>query len=110
MTEVSGHVVRIGRLLVFRRVTLIAIGVDKLVVAVDMTRLACRRRVGPCQWEAGCAVIERRRLPRSCGMTTRAIMAEIPRHMIRVRSVVEIRLVALIAVCIHELIIPVHVT
>ena len=43
-------------------------------------------------------------------MTLSAIVTEGPRNVVRIGRVGEIRLVALIAVRVHKLIVPVHVT
>jgi hypothetical protein len=63
MAEIPGHVIRVCRIVEIRLVALIAIRVHELVIAIDVTRLTLHCDVCPCQWEAGCAVIERRPIP-----------------------------------------------
>ena len=63
-----------------------------------MTRLAldCRMRAG--QREIGCAVIECRRSPRCRGVTCLTRVTEVSGNMIRIRCLLEIRLMALVAI------------
>jgi len=66
VTEVSGDVVRICRLLKISLMALITVCVLQLIVAVRMTRLALYRSVLTCKREGRGIVIECRRLPRYC--------------------------------------------
>ena len=83
MAEISRYMVRRLNTDEIILMTLIAIGVDQLVVAVHVARLALCCYMRPCEWEVGCAMVERCRCPCSCGMAWGAIMAEVSRHMVR---------------------------
>jgi hypothetical protein len=98
VTEVPRHVVRIRCAVKVRRVTLVAIRVVQLVVPVDMARLARCRNVGTRQREKRCTVIKRRWLPDRCTVTLRAIVTEVARHVVRVRRLLELSRMALIAI------------
>ena len=109
MAEISCNVVRIRGLLIFRRMALITISIHKLVVAVHMARLAWCGRVSSGQWETRRAVIECRWLPHSRRMASRAIMAEVPRHMVRIGCLLIFRCMTLIAVCVYKLVVAIAV-
>jgi hypothetical protein len=64
------------RLLELRHMTLVAVGVRQLVVAVHMTSLARLRDVCTRERKLGSAVIERRRLPCGRVMTLGTVMIE----------------------------------
>jgi hypothetical protein len=72
--------------------------------------LTCRRQVRPRQWERRRGMIERRRLPESCRMTLRAIVAEIASHMVGIGCTRKIGRMTLIAIRIVQLIISIHMT
>jgi hypothetical protein len=63
VTEVSRHVVRDQCSLEIRRVALVTIGIDQLVVAIYMTRLALNCRMCSRQNELRRVMIECCRLP-----------------------------------------------
>ena len=109
MVEIPCHMVRVCRLLEVCLVTLIAISVHELVVTICMTRLTLRRHVSPCQREPCCAVVKCRCIPIRCRVTLSAIMIEISCHVVRICRLLEIRLVALIAIVVHQLVVPVRV-
>jgi len=64
-------------------------------------------RVDP---EVLCVMVHRVRSPRRCFVTWRAIMREHLRYVIRIRHLLKIRLVALEAIGILQLVIAIHVT
>jgi len=66
VTEVARNVVRVRCLLKFRRMTLVAIRVVQLVVAVHMARLARCRNVGTRQREERRVMVECCRTPSRC--------------------------------------------
>lgn len=105
-TGVRNRCLRIGKVCT---VTLIAIGVGELVIAVRVTCLARQACVPTCQREFGCAVVERRRLPRRRRVARLTILTEVARHVIRVRSSGEVRCMTLIATRIDELIVAIDV-
>ena len=88
---------RIRRTIVVRGMTLVATAVCKLVITVGVTCLARHARVRTRQREFGCAVVERRRLPRSRRVTRLAVLTEIACHVIRVRRSGKVRCMTLIA-------------
>ena len=110
MTEVTGNVIRVRRSIEVRRMALVTVCVDQLVVAVRMTRLARRRCVCTSQREPCCAVIECRRLPHRCRVTLGTIMTEVPSNMVRAGRLLELCLVALVAVRVDQLIVAVRMT
>lgn len=63
MRELLRHMVWTVHLLEVRLMTLVAVRVHELVVAIHVTRLALHRGVRPCQREPGGAVIKRRTCP-----------------------------------------------
>ncbi len=73
-----------------------------------MARLARRCDVCPGQREFRRTVVEGCRLPGSRGMTRLAILTEVARDVIWIRRAIEIRAVALVAIRIHQLVIPVR--
>jgi hypothetical protein len=79
-------------------VTLIAIGVRELVIAVRVTGLARHGCVCAGQRELRRAVSECRRLPGRRVVAGRAGLAETTRHVIRVRCALEIGRMTLIAI------------
>jgi len=75
-----------------------------------VARLALHRNVGTCQREIRGSMIKCRPTPIDRTMALLAIMAEIPRHMIRVRRSVEIRCMTLIAIGVCQLVVSIHMT
>lgn len=65
MAEIRCRMIRIRRTLEVRLVTLVAVGIDQLVIVVDVARLARRRYVFSGQGEFRGVVVKRRRSP--CG-------------------------------------------
>ena len=90
MAETRDDVVRIRRTSKVRLMALIAIRVDQLVVAVDVTRLTLRRRVFSRQRKSGRAVVERGRNPRYRGVTLRASLRKTCCHMVWIRGLSKI--------------------
>jgi hypothetical protein len=101
--------VRIGRLSKIGSVTLVAVGVNQLIVAIDVTRLARCRDVSSCQGKLCRAMIECRRLPKSCRMTRLANMTESTGHVVRIRRRGKISRMTLVAARIRQLIVSVGV-
>jgi hypothetical protein len=54
-------------------------------------------------------MVERRRLPYCSAMTLCTIMTEVPCHVIRIRCLLEVRLMALVTILIHYLVIATYV-
>jgi len=110
VTEVAGHVIRIRRSVEVRRVTLVAVRIMQLIIAIHMAIDAGRRHMSTRQSKRRGRVIERRGLPHRCAVTLCAVMTEIVRHVIGIRRTLEICSVALIAIGVMELIIAIHMT
>ena len=108
MREDLTDMIRVRHLLEVRLMTLIAVRVLQLVVAVDVAGLACQRYVRTCQWEIRCRVVEGRRLPCRRRMALCTRMAEVSRNMVRVCRAVEVRGVAIVACCREVLVLVVH--
>jgi len=89
--------------------TLVTIGVLQLVVTVHVTRLTRDGLVSSCQREVCGSMIKRAPIPACCRVTLRAVVTEIARNVVRVRCLLEIRLVALVTLCVRELIVSVDV-
>jgi hypothetical protein len=110
VVEITSNVVRIRRLLEIRLVALVAVCIRQLIVAAGVTWLALRSNVRSGQRKLGCVMVERRRCPIRRWVALRAIMVEIAGNVIRVRRLLEISLMALVTVCIHQLIVATNVT
>jgi hypothetical protein len=110
MTEVARHMVRIRSPLEICCMALVTISVGQLIVAVRMARLALYGYVCSGQHELCRVVIECCRLPCCRCMACLALMTEVARNVVRIRSSLEIRRVALITIGIGQLIIAVCVT
>ena len=107
--ELRRSVIRLQNGVEIGLVALPAIGVLQLVVAVHVTGLAGLRRMRALQRELRCRMIKGRGLPRRCAVTLRAIVRELRRSVIRLHGCVEIRVVALPAIGVLQLIVAVHV-
>jgi hypothetical protein len=110
VAEVPCHMIRVCCLLELRRVALIAIRVMQLVVPVYVTRLARCCNVSTCQREKRRVMIECCTAPVGCRVALRAIVAEVPRYVVRVSCLLELRLMALVAIRVHQLVVPVGMT
>ena len=110
MIEIAEHMIWIRRLGKLSLVTLVAVGVMQLVVASDMAGLALQRNMRSRQGEKRGIVVECCGAPICCRVTLRAIMTEVPRHVIRVRRLLELLLMTLVAIGIHQLIVTIHMT
>lgn len=91
-------------------VTLVAIGVDQFVVTVDMARLTERCRMLSRQREFCCAMVEGGRQPGVGRMARLAPVVENSNHMIRIRWLLIIGLVARETVRILQRVVVVNVT
>ena len=107
VAEVPGHVIRIRGLLEVGLMTLVTIRVLQLIVTIHVTCLARNCLVRTRQGEVRGAMIEGATSPACRGVTLSAVVAEIPGNMVRVRCLLKVRLVALVAISIHQLIVPV---
>jgi len=97
MTEIARHVIGIQYLLELRRMTLVAIDVTELVVAVQVTGCARYGRVASGQGEMRQIMIECCGIPSGSRMACLTCMAEITCDVIRIGRLLEIRLMTLIA-------------
>ena len=107
VAEICRHVIRIRRSLEIGLVALVAVGVGDLVVPVRMAVRAERGGVFAGQREMCRAVVERRGGPSARGVAGSARVTVVLCHMVRVRLRLEFRLVALVAVGVGDLIVPV---
>ncbi len=87
--EVPQHVVGIGRLGELRRMTGVAIGVLKLIVAVHMTLSAQECRMSTGQGELRRCMVKRCRFPCRLRMALQTVMVEQPGHVIGIDDTVE---------------------
>jgi hypothetical protein len=110
MAEIAGDVVRIVCLLEILLMALVTIAVHELIIVIHMARGTLSAHMCSGEWKPRCCVIKRGTVPVDGGMALRAIVAEIAGHVIRVRRLLKILLMALIAIRKHELIVTVDVT
>jgi hypothetical protein len=93
LSEARRNVPRICRLIELRLMTLLAIVVEhELIVVVHMALRALCCRVPAREWELRRVVVERRGAPVRRRVALLAVRAKVQRAVIRVRRVVEIRL------------------
>ena len=102
--------VRIGRLLKVREMTLNTTSVHKLIVAVRVAGQALLRGVAACQRKLCCVVIEGRRAPCGCRMALDAVLVEIVCQMVWISSACKVSNVTSITVCRKILILIVDMT
>lgn len=91
---IVGHVIGIGGTLIIRLVAREAILGRAGEAAIDMAQAAFYRRVRAEQRKTGAIVIKTRGTPGMVLMAKLAILGKIAGHMIRIRSALEIRLMA----------------
>jgi hypothetical protein len=94
LTEGCRNVAGVHCPLEIRGVTLVAVRVHELIIAIGMTRLTRDRGVRARQCELRCAMIKCRRLPCSGGMARFTSMIEQSSRVIGICCFVEISLVA----------------
>ena len=96
LREPACHVARIIRVLEILQMARHARRTRQVVVVIDMAirTLSRRHRVRPCQHKIDHRVVKRRRSPRNSRMALRAVRRKIRRHVIRIRSPLEIFQVA----------------
>jgi hypothetical protein len=99
MIEIPCHMIGICRIGEIRLMALITLRIHELVVPIDVTCLTLYGTMGSCQREARRGMIEGRRLPRRCGVTLRAIVAEVAARVTWVCRLLKLRLMTLVAVC-----------
>ena len=109
VAELPGRMIRILHRGVIRLVTLPAIGVCQVVVAVYVAGLAGLRSMGPLEGEIRRGMIEGRGRPGSVAMTCRAVMRELCRHVVRILRPGEVGLVALPAIGVRQVVVAVLV-
>ena len=78
--------------------TRVTVGRRSGKMIVDMTAYACRLNMSPRQWKVCFGMVERRRCPCRSRMTSCTIVVEATAHMIWICSIVEVSLVAAIAI------------
>ena len=102
LTEIIGHVIRVGSALKIGLMTSVT-GGRGVYVTGRMAGNTSQRGMGSGQGEGGSAMIECRRQPGGGGVTAGADLAEIIGHVIRVGSALKIGLMAGIACrrCVH---------
>ena len=98
VAEVPRHVIGIRCAVEIRCMALVAIRIMQLVIAIGVTRLALHCDVRPSQREQCRTVVKCRASPIRSRMALRTIVAEIPRHMIRVRCLLELGLMTLVTI------------
>jgi hypothetical protein len=108
VTVSERHVIGIRRPLEIGLMTLITARKAELIVIVHVARLTKGLRVLAGERKTRCRMIERSRRPGCRRMTRLARLAEILRHVIRIRRPLVIRLMALIAAREGKLIVIVH--
>lgn len=109
LAEIERGVIGVRRSGVIGLVALVAARIRHLVIVVDVARGARRRRVFPRQGEIRGGVIVRSACPVRRRMACFARPAEVQRRMIGIRRAGEVRIVALIAAGVREVVISVLV-
>jgi hypothetical protein len=109
MTELSLLMIRIGGGVVIPRVAVPTRVRQILILIIDVTLIAGNRLMRADELERRVGVIECRRAPHRRRMARRAILTETGQHVTRVCRLVVIRLMAGVAVRVHELVVAVHV-
>ena len=74
MTKSPRSVIRVRRSVEISHVTLVAIGIGELVIAIDVARLALCRHMPARQRELGRAVVKRGRFPSRCRVALNTIL------------------------------------
>ena len=110
VTEVPRHVIWVRCIGKICSMTLIAICKMQLVVAIGVTRLALHCDVRPSQREQCRTVVKCRASPIRSRMALRTIVAEIPRHVIWVRCLLELGLMTLVTIGVHQLVVTADMT
>ncbi len=110
LTEIPRDMIWISRAREVSTMALVAVGEDQLIISVGMTRLTRCGDVSTCQGKLGRAVIEYRRLPRSCRVTRCAILTEVPGDVVWICCAGKVSAVALVACRVNDLKIVVDVT
>ncbi len=109
MTEIPLHMIGIDRLRESRRVASVTISVLQLVVAIRVALGAQQACMCTRERKFRCGMAERRRLPCRSAVALGTRVAEICLDVIGIHRLRKYRDVTCIAVCILQLIIPVHV-
>jgi len=110
MREVAGYMVRIYRSLKVRRVTLITIGVRKLIITIRMTILTLQRVMFSSKYKFRHIVIKRCRFPGIHSMAGCTVRREKTAHMVWVYNSTEIRLMTIDAIATKTGILIIFVT
>jgi hypothetical protein len=109
MAEVACHVVRIRGSLEVGLMAIVARARQSDVLVVDMALSARNRLMRPSQRKLSRRVTEDGRPPRCGGVARLTVMAEIAQHVVRILRLLEITLMALVAVLKHDLVVAVNV-
>jgi len=108
-TESPCGMIRVRRSVEIRHVTLVAIGIGELVIAIDVTRLALRRHMLARQRELGRAVVKRGRFPGRCRVALNTILWISGGLMIGIGCVCECGAMAVNAVRCQSRVLVIHV-
>lgn len=106
LRETRSHVIRAVRGSVFRAVASVTVGRDRCVVVVLMAVGAGHRRMLPRQREARIVVVEDRGRPGGGAVTHLALLRKIHRGMIRIVRALIILLMAGVAGCCRQVVVP----
>lgn len=94
MREIQGHMIRIRRPLKIELMAGKAVRGRARETVVEVALIALCRSVRAGQGKTRAVMIERRRLPDAGGMARRAILREIPRHVVGIGGALIVRLMA----------------
>jgi len=108
--EMRSLMVGIARVVVIGLMAEITIRRRALKLSIDVAQIARDIDMLPRQRKRGVAVIERRRIPRRGTVARQAIVIELSRHMVRIRHVLIVRLMARIAIRRETLVLAVDMT
>ena len=110
MSETRDNMDRTCRTRIIRLMTLEAIGVRQLIVAIDVAQLTLSRRMPSSQCELCAAMIKRGRQPAVGGVTRFAAMVQNSYDVIWIRRTLVLCLVTWITVRVGELVVVVRMT
>ena len=106
--ELPSDVVRLRNGIVFILMTIETGVIHEIEISIDVTLAAFRRYVASGKWEFCRCMIEHCGLECRRVVTARAVVIELSRHVIRRLHSLIIRLMALIAISVREMVIPVR--
>lgn len=108
VTEVACDMVRIRRPGEIPLMTAVTLRGQPLVLIVHVAIATTHRLVGSGQGKCRRAMTERRWKPRYGRMARSTIMVEVPEHMVRVGRLRVLCLMAGVTVCVHKIVVAVH--